>query len=1256
MDAQYTAQRSINAYANVNVNVNDRARLQDHNPGQYAMKERCLGQLAASDPRRDLTRIKEMAAGKPLGRILKTMDEHTAYKDFLKRSGRAILWLLGDAGTGKTMSVISIVEHLTECTELGRPGAVYVMSYFFCQADLPAARTGTFVLHGLIYLLIEQNKKLVSYLLEAYERDGKDLFTGQNAFMNLWQLFVSMLREPTLGATFIIIDAIDECVEDGERLQRLINAQARFSPNVRWLLSSRLPPANGQPLNGLANITVVEFNSTLTFESTRLFLRHMASELLTKKNYDVKTKDVVCKALNENAQGTMLWAVLASRIINKVACEEAGAVVQTLPTGLRGLYSYLLQGIELLGQQKSEACRRLLATAVVARRPLSLKELRLLVDLPSNVTLDEGMISRLIESCWAFLRLQKGSVYVPQRPAGEFLRTSRLVFPEGLEQRHYTIFLQLLDSMSQTLSRDMCQLTKLDNRNGALNQPNTDALEPIKYACVHWIDHAISSVELPSLIRRLEEPLVPFFKEKLLNWIEAVVLLKALDQAVTGLQNLAKLFRGAERKELYEIVSDAYRFLISHRPKLEQDPLQVYTSALVFSPTGSLTRGQYQQSEPSWLTLKPLTNSGWDSGIVHFANRAREIRTMAFSPDGHRFAAGFDNGTVEVCDGETGVQIHRLKPEGGEPRLIVFSSDGGRLATVSGYSLVTVWDAKTGESIRTVDHDSLARHLTFSGDGRAIACTTVDDEFAQVIEIWVWDVETGESVNRWLNYEGEVSSVSLCNGNFRMCLTGPQNARIIDTRMTFGDTQLSFAPLMRIDDGNFDYSTLSHDGRQMACLFLYDHPTIKILNLDNSTYIHAFVDHETPVEKVRNPLMVFSPNGKLLVTSLRREDEPGTIGVWDTVNGAALHTIRPHQKIGNLYFQPDDQKLAVLLESKEISVRDLSLCPPPAGHIPKHADAVTSVTFSKYGDLVATTSRDGTVMVWETAEGSCCQTLRGHMESAVAAYFSENSQRLTSISRDGMMIIWDVDQGEPIRMIQDDKSKTCKNGHSFSADGRVVALRVKSGVRIWDMDSNNCFEPIGSSGRAFKTTTFSPGGRYMATGTKSGEIETWDVGAGIRVAEMKDDFGYPTGKVTGLLYSADGKILVASMMLEQTIKLWDVPTGSCLRTILNVPAFTLSLNPTNRDLLNTDTGSLDIDLGDLGALPKVSLLRQSCNYQGYRLDRDKHLVLKDDKPVLSFAGEFSTLATTVRDSIAVISHKSGAVSIVRFDTTVLDQW
>ena len=63
--------------------------------------------------------------------------------------------------------------------------------------------------------------------------------------------------------------------------------------------------------------------------------------------------------------------------------------------------------------------------------------------------------------------------------------------------------------------------------------------------------------------------------------------------------------------ELLSNVRDANRFVLYNRGIIENAPLQVYASALVFSPTVSRIRTLFQHEWPSWINTFPLVEMNW---------------------------------------------------------------------------------------------------------------------------------------------------------------------------------------------------------------------------------------------------------------------------------------------------------------------------------------------------------------------------------------------------------------------------------------------------------------------------------------------------------------------------------------------------------------------------------------------------------------------------------------------------------------------
>jgi hypothetical protein len=79
------------------------------------------------------------------------------------------------------MLICGILDEISPLTRLRDKEATTLLSYFFCQATDSRINNAAAVLRGLIYLLIDQQPLLVSYIRKKYDYTGKALFEDANA-------------------------------------------------------------------------------------------------------------------------------------------------------------------------------------------------------------------------------------------------------------------------------------------------------------------------------------------------------------------------------------------------------------------------------------------------------------------------------------------------------------------------------------------------------------------------------------------------------------------------------------------------------------------------------------------------------------------------------------------------------------------------------------------------------------------------------------------------------------------------------------------------------------------------------------------------------------------------------------------------------------------------------------------------------------------------------------------------------------------
>jgi len=116
----------------------------------------------------------------------------------------------------------------------------------------------------------------------------------------------------------------------------------------------------------------------------------------------------------------------------------------------------------------------------------------------------------------------------------------------------------------------------------------------------------------------------------------------------------------------------------------------------------------------------------WDveTGTLHrslaISAPESDVHDVAFTSDGQFLAAGGHGRNILIFSTNTW-RLERLLPAGEGTMSLDFSPDG-RLLITSIEMTVSVWDVQTGRRLRTFDHDIEVLPVTFSPDGRYIAC------------------------------------------------------------------------------------------------------------------------------------------------------------------------------------------------------------------------------------------------------------------------------------------------------------------------------------------------------------------------------------------------------------------------------------------------------------------------------------------------------------------------------------------------------
>ena len=86
-----------------------------------------------------------------------------------------------------------------------------------------------------------------------------------------------------------------------------------------------------------------------------------------------------------------------------------------------------------------------------------------------------------------------------------------------------------------------------------------------------------------------------------------------------------------------------------------------------------------------------------------------------------------------------------------------------------------------------------------------------------------------------------------------------------------------------------------------------------------------------------------------------------------------------------------------------------------------HENGVFSSRFNTDGSLLASSSEDGSIRLWDVQTGQCLQRLVGHSNCVWSISFAPDGRTLVSSSLDETIKLWDVETGVCLQTLRSDR-------------------------------------------------------------------------------------------------------------------------------------------------------------------------------------------------------------------------------------------
>uniref|UniRef100_A0A3B5QEJ2 Notchless protein homolog 1 n=1 Tax=Xiphophorus maculatus TaxID=8083 RepID=A0A3B5QEJ2_XIPMA len=307
----------------------------------------------------------------------------------------------------------------------------------------------------------------------------------------------------------------------------------------------------------------------------------------------------------------------------------------------------------------------------------------------------------------------------------------------------------------------------------------------------------------------------------------------------------------------------------------------------------------------------------------------------------------------------------------------------------------------------------------------------------------------------------------------------------------------------------------------------------------------------------------FSPTGKYLASG----SGDTTVRFWDLMTETPHHTARGHNHwVLSIAWSPDGKKLASGCKNSQVSVcrnlNILQLCfsNPECRYLASsskdgsvriwdtvlgryekiltgHTQSVTCVKWGGDG-LLYTSSQDRTVKVWRPKDGVLCRTLQGHAHWVNTLALSTDYVLRTGAFEPATATINPQDLTGSLDEIKETALQRY-NKVRGSAPERLVSGSDDFTLFLWNPaeDKKPLARMTGHSALV-NEVLFSPDTRLLASASFDKSIKIWDGRTGKYLMSLRGH----VGSVYQVAWSADSRLLVSGSS-DSTLKVWDIKTG-----------------------------------------------------------------------------------------------------------------